>query len=162
MWDYWWIKWHWGRVLLKYIGFPLSVLFCQSSVLIFYSTVYDLSNWQPDTLNNLFPIYEHFEGNWWLKQKQCRRRHNYSTILCYYFLMRHSVPDEMENRLHAGSSPSITVLADRTVWILFPVRWDVICRSLSCVAVWRVPKPANCIKSSSGFPRFLGGEDTGL
>jgi len=31
------------------------------------------------------------------------------------FFTRHSVPDEMENRLHVDPSPTITVLADRAV-----------------------------------------------
>ena len=43
MWNLWWKKWEWDRFFSKYFGFPLSVSFCQCSILI-YSSILALNS----------------------------------------------------------------------------------------------------------------------
>jgi hypothetical protein len=33
MWDFWWTKWHWGKFISEYFGFPLWIITLPSSIL---------------------------------------------------------------------------------------------------------------------------------
>jgi len=125
MWDFWWKKWHWGRLLLQYFGFPLSVIFCSVPCLYFnrrYMTVVmDRSFKQRLFLSTNTSTGT---GGW---NRNSVVAHIIIPVFCGPVFTRHSVPNETENRPHARSSPTNTVLSGRILWILCPVGWDMIC-----------------------------------